>query len=208
MKSRREFLQMGVAALTLPIAASASDPFPPGVSSQPGESAPVPLYKVVFDTRFLDSIAFADEAKSLGALVHGIRGDITDLWFHDLDARWKKGPAAIAGLTAHGPIFCLEQLAWSQWSHRMRVVFRAEHKFLPDRRIEHALWGPESMLLQASDLRGSGDRWATRVANLVTRCPSVRSAPERATIVAPLAKPAQQDRETLISWVIAPVSRA
>jgi hypothetical protein len=46
--------------------------------------------------------------------VHAIRGDITDLWFHDLDLRWKQGPAPIAGLTTHGPLFCLERLAWGK----------------------------------------------------------------------------------------------
>ena len=55
--------------------------------------------------------------------MHGIRGDITDLWFHDLDPQWKKQPVAIAGLTAHGPLFCLERLAWD---HGMRVVSRVE----------------------------------------------------------------------------------
>jgi hypothetical protein len=41
-----------------------------------------------------------------------------------LRAAWTKQPVAIAGLTAHGPLFCLERLAWD---HGMRVVFRAEH---------------------------------------------------------------------------------
>ncbi len=123
MASRREFLQIGVAALALPISARGVSPAIAGLA---GEPARVPLYKVVFDKRFPASRKFADEAKSLGVSIHGMKGDITALWFHDLYARWKQGPAAIAGLTAHGPIFCLERLAWDQ---RMRVVFRADHRY-------------------------------------------------------------------------------
>jgi hypothetical protein len=78
---------------------------------------------VIFDKRFPASVAFGEKWKAGGAPVHGIRGDITDLWFHDLDAQWKKQPVAIAGLTAHGPLFCLERLAWD---HGMRVVSRVE----------------------------------------------------------------------------------
>ncbi len=82
-----------------------------------------PFYKVIVDERFPASVAFGEEWKARGAAVHAMRGDITDLWFHDLDRQWKKQPLAIAGLTAHGPLFCLERLAWD---HGMRVVSRVE----------------------------------------------------------------------------------
>ena len=48
---------------------------------------------------------------------------MTRFWYDDLYHRWREGPAAIAGLTAHGPLFCFEQLARDL---RMRVVLRAE----------------------------------------------------------------------------------
>lgn len=90
-------------------------------SSERGEQAN--FYKVIFDERFPASVAFGAEWKARGEAVHAIRGDITDLWFHDLDHQWKKRPVPIAGLTAHGPLFCLERLAWD---HGMRVVSRVE----------------------------------------------------------------------------------
>ncbi len=201
MASRREFLQIGVAALALPISARGISPAIAGLA---GESARVPLYKVVFDERFPASRKFADEAKSLGVPVHGMKGDITDLWFHDLYARWKQGPAAIAGLTAHGPIFCLERIAWDQ---RMRVVFRADHRYREDGTIEHALSGPESMLHEAASLRNEGANWTSRMAALVTRCPADRSQSSQANIVASTGRHAD-DPDHLISWVIAPVNRA
>jgi hypothetical protein len=83
------------------------------------------FYKVVSDVRFADGDAFANEAERLGASVVRINGDITDFWFNDLSIRWKKSSVAIAGLTAHGPIFCLERFAWD---HGLRVVFRDEHR--------------------------------------------------------------------------------
>jgi hypothetical protein len=201
MASRREFLQIGVAALALPISARGISPAFEGLA---GETARVPLYKIVFDERFPASRGFADEAKSLGAAVHGMKGDITDFWFHDLYARWKRGPAAISGLTAHGPIFCLERIAWDQ---RMRVVFRADHRYRDDGTIEHALSGPESMLHEAASLHNVSTDWARRMANLVNRCPAERSQSSQTNIVASTAKDAS-DPDHLISWVIAPVNRA
>ena len=117
MASRREFLQAGIAASVLPMAVAGSTLVP----SDPADR--VAFYKVIFDERFPASAAFGDEWKARGATVHAIRGDITDLWFRDLDRQWKKQPVAIAGLTAHGPLFCLERLAWD---HGMRVVSRVE----------------------------------------------------------------------------------
>jgi hypothetical protein len=200
MASRREFLQMGVAALTLPIAAGGS--LSSSISLSNGESS-IPLYKMVFDERFAASRAFAKEAERWGVPIHGIKGDMTDLWYHDLYARWKEGPVAIAGMTAHGAIFCLERLAWDQ---RMRVVFRADHRFLHDGSIEHALSGPASMLRRAVML-SSERNWAEEIAGIVTRCPASRPQPSLANVIGPTVKHAD-DPDHLISWLIAPVHRA
>lgn len=121
MASRREFLQAGIAASVLPLAATGSSIAPVKRESQRENHAN--FYKVIFDERFPASVAYGDEWKLRGASVHAIHGDITDLWFHDLDHQWKKQPVAIAGLTGHGPLFCLERLAWD---HGMRVVSRIE----------------------------------------------------------------------------------
>jgi len=201
MSSRREFLQMGVAALALPISAHAA--LSPASSILDREPAATPLYKVIFDERFSSSRAFAEEAERLGFSIHGIKGDMTDVWYHDLYARWKEGPVAIAGLTAHGPIFCLERLAWDQ---RMRVVFRADHRYRADGSIEHALSGPSGMLRQAAAL-GDEINWSSEMASLVTRCPAMRSQTSQSNVIGPTVKHAD-DPEHLISWVIAPIHRA
>ena len=128
MASRREFLQAGIAAAVLPIAAPSVSAWA-RTSSAETASNPASFYKVIVDDRFAASVEFGAEMSRLGAPVHTIQGDITDLWYHDLDAKWKQGPVAIAGLTAHGPLFCLERLAWD---HGMRVVLRTEHASLDD----------------------------------------------------------------------------
>jgi hypothetical protein len=200
MASRREFLQIGVAALALPISARA------GVkaTAPASESAPAQLYKVIYDERHASSRAFAGEAKRLGAPLQGIQGDITAFWFNELDARWKKEPVAVAGLTEHGPLFCLERLSWD---HGMRVVYRADHIYRTDGYMEHELSGSERMLREAVDLSSSGPDWSTRVASLLTRCPATRAQASKLTIVTPAAKRAG-DPEHLVSWVIAPAGGA
>lgn len=81
------------------------------------------LYRVVADVRFAESAAFGLEAERHGVPVVRITGDITEFWFNDLSLRWKDDAIAIAGMTAHGPLFCLERFAWD---YGLRVVERAE----------------------------------------------------------------------------------
>lgn len=121
MTSRRDLLKAGFAASALlPFAARAD------LTAVDGEGfiSTASLYKVLYDTRFAASVAFAQRAAARGHAVHAMAGDMTSFWYDDLYHRWRQGPAAIAGLTAHGALFCLERLAWEQ---RMRVVYRAPH---------------------------------------------------------------------------------
>ena len=82
----------------------------------------------------------------------------------------------------------------------------------PDRRIEHTVAGPESMLRQTADLVGGGPDWAVHVANIVSRCPHTCSPMTETTIIAPLPSTSGSeeaaDAEPLLSWVIAPLDRA
>ena len=123
MISRREILQRGIAATSLPLVT--------GIAWLPLQTASAralehtALYKVLVDARFPAARSFGRQAQRRGEIVHEFNGDITSVWYEDLYLRWKKGPAAIAGLTAHGALFCLERLSWDVG---MRVVFRAEQR--------------------------------------------------------------------------------
>jgi hypothetical protein len=197
MTSRREFLQIGLAASALPLAAQTAraaglaDPSP----------APVTLYKIVYDARFPESVAFGRRAAQLGVRAHAIEGDMTQFWYDDLSHRWKQGPVAIAGLTAHGPLFCFEQLGRDQ---RMRVVFRAEHR-PTSAGVAHELSGPNALL---DDARAAASRadWSAAMADVVTHCPSGRAEIGTALVSyrGVHAFPAALDGDALYSWVIAP----
>ena len=200
MKNRREFLQLGIAASTLPLSGGVIPVLAASAKTQP---VPIPLYKIIYDIRFPASRAFASHAQRLGEQIDGIEGDITGLWYYDLYDQWQQGPpAAIAGLTAEEPLFCLERLAGDA---RMRVVFRAAHTCLPDGRVEHVLSGSELVLNQAVNLRDSGLAWTSQIADLVTCYPHSRKCVLQRKIVTSRASHADDDPEQLFSWVIAPV---
>jgi hypothetical protein len=197
MTSRREFLYLGVATLASPISGHAR--FLP--ASPAGSDGPsMPFHTVLFDARFAACRAFADEAQRLGLHIHEIRGDITNVWFNDLHARWQKGPAAIAGLTQKAALFCLDLLARDQ---RMQLVFLGEHVCRPEGLMKHKLSGPSDVLRQVAGLRASGPEWTSRVAELMSRFPGTSSPVATVPVITPLVS-AADDPEHLVSWVIAP----
>jgi hypothetical protein len=201
MTNRRDFLQIGIAATALPLATQAARAA--GIEIGATRTEPLELYKVVYDSRFPESLAFARRAAKLGVPTHAIEGDMTRFWYDDLYHRWKQGPAAIAGLTAHGPMFCFERLAWDQ---RMRVVFRAEHR-PSGGRVEHELSGPVAMLDDACGAVAERD-WSARMADLVTQCPSGRVEIAGAAATSRAGTGPRHGEESLYSWVIAPAHRA
>ena len=99
--SRRIFLKCGMGAC----AASAIIP------RLSGQAPLVPFYKAVFDERFAEARAFAAAAAERRIPAAAIRGDITRLFFDDLDLRWKRGPVRLAGYTTPSSLFCLDLLA-------------------------------------------------------------------------------------------------
>ena len=73
--------------------------------------AGIPYYKAVFDERFEEPRRFAAAAAARQIPAAAIRGDITGLFFHDLDLRWRQGPVRLAGFTTPAALFCLDLLA-------------------------------------------------------------------------------------------------
>lgn len=208
MTNRREFLQIGMAAGAWPLASKAAFAVPAGAP------ASVPLYKVVYDARFPVSAAFGARARQLGLSVHEIDGDITTFWYEELDAVWRRGPAevtlpprpqAIAGLTAHGPLFCLEHLAWDS---RLRAVFKAEHLAVARGMLEHRLSGPLPMLRRGVELAEAGEDWPRVAAEIAARCPQGKAEIASARVTGTGELGPEADGEPLYTWVIAPAIRA
>jgi hypothetical protein len=71
----------------------------------------MPYYRAVFDERFKEARAFATQATARATPTVAIRGDVTNLFFNDLDLRWKLGPVWLIGFTTSASLFCLHLLA-------------------------------------------------------------------------------------------------
>jgi hypothetical protein len=200
MTNRRQFLQIGITAGAWPLASRAAKAA--GVDFAARTS--IPLYKAIYDERFAHSVEFARRARTLGLPVQPIDGDMTRFWYDDLYHQWRREPAAIAGLTAHGAMFCFEQLAHEKG---MRAVFRAEHEFTADA-VRHRMFGPSQLLDDCLALQGSGQSWPACFAETVAHCPSGRAEMSTAAGLSPPSSDDSADGEKLYSWVIAPAARA
>lgn len=165
--NRREMLQSGIAATALPMVGGAG--WLPALQPEDVRVQPLPIYKLIFDQRVGAARAFGREMLQQGLAVQPFDGDMTNLWYDDLYPRWRTNPVAIAGLTAHGPLFCLERLAWD---FHMRVVLRADHRRAAKGSFGRALTGQASL--------------------------------KDAAVGAVLT---DVEHVTLISWIIAPVTR-
>lgn len=122
MANRRQVLVSGaalsgVALLPLSLQAAANDLLAPGVE----------LF--VFDTRFDDAVALAQLAAEQGIPLAETSGDLMELWYDNLDLRWKEAPMLLSGVTTAKALFVLETLAAD---HRMMVVHRTGHSELTD----------------------------------------------------------------------------
>ena len=158
----------------------------------------LPLHTVVVDSRFADGHAFAAEAARAGQRVAWIDRDVTNLWYDDLDLRWRDGKAAIAGLTEYGAFFCLERLAMDRG---LRTVFKGEHRLLDSGAASHLITGPEAVVTSGS-IAGLSDRgWAAQTARLAMAAHGAGpiAASRQATTRAGADQP-----PLLISWVLAP----
>ena len=201
MTDRRTFLKTGITALALPTIARNAFSLPLAIPAEkPSYIVP---YKVVYDQRFQDSVAFAKEAGKLGAATHGIKGDVTDLWYNDLYHEWKKGPAAIMGMTTEDALFCLQILAQEQ---RMHTVFRVKHNYLAENRIEHLITGTTQVPHELADLANVGPAWNIRMSNVVMQYPNQRTKPAETKIITQLERPVT-DQQPLVTWVIAPIQK-
>lgn len=165
----------------------------------------VPLYAVIYDERFAASVAFARRAAQLGIATRAIAGDMTSVWYNDLYHRWKQGPAAIAGMTGHGALFCFDQLARDQ---RMRIVFEAEHRPTAADVVRHSLKGPATMLSAALEPGRTPSALGRSMAEVVAGCPQGLMEVRQAGFSCRASLPLDRGERALYSWVIAPSARA
>ena len=191
MPTRRNFLQSAAVLSASPLA-------PKIVFANGGESAA--LDALIIDSRHRDARAFGLRAAQWGAPLRKIEGDVTGLWYHELDARWKSGPAAVAGLTERPALFLLERLAWD---HNLRVVFEGEHELKGAGVVTHHIARSANRNL-TSQLEAAGAAWPITLADQLltgSRVTARDFRPSGASMAA------QHDESTkLYSWIIAPRS--
>jgi hypothetical protein len=186
MTSRREFLQASVLASTLPLAVKGIVPAHAALADARTSDRLV-LHKAIFDDRYAEGHAFANAMRRLGVRSYALEnGDVTKLWYEDLDHLWREGPAAIAGMTQFGPMFVLERFARERG---MRVLLRVEHQAHASGTLAHVVTGPPSTLSLLDELRDQDVDWPVLMAVLLADCRANRSTPASRTVRLAGAKP-------------------
>ena len=127
---RRDFLFAAGAA-----AGSCAGAAAPAVAACAAITA-VPAGIVVADSRFAESRAFAAEAARTGGRIVWTQGDVTRLWYEELDLRWRREKVSLSGLTAYPAFFYLQRLAMDRG---LRVIASDEHFFARQRLIRWAI---------------------------------------------------------------------
>ena len=119
LMSRRQIVQAaGVALLICALPAAA------GMGSRDSSLPPVFAPAVfMIDERFDEADDFGRECRRQGLDIIAMQGDLTPLWMGDLEMRWRKQPAVLAGVTSASTLACLEILANRE---RMRVTFKSD----------------------------------------------------------------------------------
>jgi hypothetical protein len=202
--SRRRFMTSGIA-----VSAAASLAAVPSVSRS-ASSDPLglklPLHLALFDTRFPAAHAFARALAIRGVTLAPFDGDVTPVWFEQLDPVWRQYPLTVAGLTTEGALFCLEQLAWD---NGMRVAYRGVHTASPGGGTKHVL---ETSVHRSRDVQGrlSGAQpWPTQVADIIANIDQAVSAfpsdaEDRSRATYRTRSRTDRAPSRLVSWLIAP----
>jgi hypothetical protein len=172
-----------------------------------GAPSRIDFYRVLYDQDHPAATVFGHAAKAAGLPIHGLRANptsyhLTAFWYDDLYYRWRKGPAAIAGMT---PVHVALYLQLLGQDAGLRLVLRAQHLQTAGGRIEHRLSGPRSVLAQAATLFDVGRDWPRAAAELIRLTPARLSDTTSLTVSSAAGSGL---REPLVSWVMAPATRA
>jgi hypothetical protein len=163
-----------------------------------------PITKAVFDSGFVVSRVLAAAASRRGIPTHVIAGDVTNLWYDELDKQWRTEPGWLAGMTGVSALFCLEQLG--RRADR-RVVLRIEHIPVAAGYIEHRLRGTVRLARVDSVLTKS-TAWPLELADaMFTGAVDARGGRQVRSLRGP-AGPIDNWEEPMVTWLIAPRSMA
>ena len=199
---RRRFLQSSVA---FSAAASAGMALADGSGSLPPDGY-FQLDRFVVDLDLDDGVAVSRAARRAGLEVSEVRGDMSRLWYDDLDYAWRKSPMVLPGVTAPEGLFVLETLALDRG---MRVMYRGEHGPSADQDEFHQLRGPRQVvapILECLAASATADATGAAIVQALMRCPIGRQPTDTARAgnrMTGAAAVTAADRE-LVTWLIAP----
>jgi hypothetical protein len=195
MVNRRRFLQSGI------VVSAASLPATSTLAAAIGatETAPIRLQRFVFDNRFVEAVDTAHHAARLGVSLAEFSGDLTRLWYDELDLQWKAAPMALAGVTTRQGLFVLETLAADRG---MRVAYRGEHGVAANGCADHVLAGPAEVVTRAATQPGAS-LWGAVLGHALAHCPRNEPATMELELTTRAERVSARD-VPLCSWIIAP----
>ena len=198
--NRRDFVISGTAATAGIVLAQLMPPAQPGPSPA-GAGGPATSLTVIYDARFPAARSFADGAEGRGYRSRSIAGDVTSLWFDELQPVWARGDEPVLGMTTAQSLFCLEQLAWNHWK---RVVSRIEHRFEPNGSVTHRLVARRPIAVEGRVALTAGADWPRQLGAALAKQLSEGSvgAAIRASAVSH-SDSRVGPTPSLVSWIIA-----
>jgi len=149
---------------------------------------------LVADTRIAASRDFAAQAMPNGERIAWIEGDITRLWYEELDARWHDEKIAVAALTEYGPFFCLERLAMDRG---LRVAFKGSHR-RDGAKLHHVIDGPKDVVTKQAL---SDEHWPVQAAHMAM---ASRAAKQTTSQLRSYSSAVDERWPLLVSWMIVP----
>ena len=202
MANRRDLVKTAIGISALPLIRGA-------FASTTVASAGNSLRDALVDERNDASCAFGHAVGVHGIAVHRSRGDWSQLWLDYLDREWRARPTAIAGVTRHGPLFTLEQLARSRG---MRPVFVAERRRYRNGAVSLHVSGAAAVATRAEQsIRLDDEAWGASMAEILVGLSVAAGAPpaRRAAITNGIEAPFLTEHpDPVYAWMIAPVARA
>ena len=195
MKTRREVLKISATALTLSSIGHGVLGFADDKSSG------LPFYKVLFEDRVGDSLAFATQVRDLGGSVYGVHGELHELWADDLHHVWQQGAAAIAGLTTEHDAFTLEILGREVG---LAPVFRGVHGFVDAQTVRHEISGSAAAVAAAQARLRSEPGWTAAVASALAAIDAEDGSTRQFTARTAVEGRTGSRPERLVSWALVP----
>ena len=194
MLTRRTWLKMNAAVLTLPVASRVAA----GMASP---QLPRLAGTVFFDDRVRDCTVFADYASKAGAATRSVGDDFTARAYEALKhaLAWESG--IIAGLTPEPIAFLLEVMAREADRYQ---AFRGDHHYSGGKLFGHRFKAPLYVVNGNDPLPGVDGNWTCDLVDILSRFDPAATNSAASTTCSSSDHVPQHDFK-LVSWVIAPL---